>query len=39
MIQGQFGGAAPLDYSPIDFETRLAKSRIEYPALEASVNQ
>lgn len=38
LIQGQFGGAAPLDYKPVELETRLARSRIEYPALEASVN-
>jgi serine-type D-Ala-D-Ala carboxypeptidase/endopeptidase (penicillin-binding protein 4) len=38
LIQGQFGGAAPLDYAPIDFEMRLARSKIEYPAVEASVN-
>jgi hypothetical protein len=36
MIQGQFGGAAPLDYTPIDLENRLARTRIEYPNLEAS---
>jgi D-alanyl-D-alanine carboxypeptidase len=39
LIQGQFGGAAPLEYLPIDLDMRLAKSRIEYPALGASVNQ
>jgi len=39
MIQGQFGGAAPLDYSPIDFETRLAKSRVEYPGVENRMNE
>ena len=37
MIQGQFGGAAALDYTPIDLENRLARTRIEYPALEASL--
>jgi hypothetical protein len=37
MIQGQFGGAAALDYTPIDLETRLARTRIEYPALEANL--
>jgi D-alanyl-D-alanine carboxypeptidase/D-alanyl-D-alanine-endopeptidase (penicillin-binding protein 4) len=39
LIQGQFGGAAALDYSPVNLDLRLAKTRIEYPALEASVNQ
>lgn len=38
LIQGQFGGAAPLDYAPIDIENRLARSRIEYPTLEAGLN-
>jgi D-alanyl-D-alanine carboxypeptidase len=38
LVQGQFGGAAPLDYSPIDIETRLSRSRIEYPAVQASLN-
>ena len=37
LIQGQFGGAAPLDYSPIDLENRLARTRIEYPGLEANL--
>ena len=37
LIQGQFGGAAPLEYTPIDLESRLARSRIEYPNLEASI--
>ena len=37
MIQGQFGGAAALDYTPIDLETRLARTRIEYPNLEAGL--
>ena len=37
LIQGQFGGAAPLEYTPIDLERRLARSRIEYPAFEAAV--
>lgn len=39
LIQGAFGGAAPLDYTPIDIDTRLSRSRIEYPSLEASMNQ
>jgi D-alanyl-D-alanine carboxypeptidase/D-alanyl-D-alanine-endopeptidase (penicillin-binding protein 4) len=38
LVQGQFGGAAPLDYSPIDIDTRLSHSRIEYPAVQASLN-
>jgi len=37
LVQGQFGGAAPLDYSPVDIDTRLSHSRIEYPAVQASL--
>ena len=36
--QGLAGGAAPLEYSPVPIDTRLARSRVQYPALEASVN-
>ena len=38
LIQGQFGGAAALDYTPIDIDSRLARTRIEYPNLEASLD-
>lgn len=31
LIQGQLGGAAQLDYSPISIEARLATNRISYP--------
>lgn len=31
LIQGQFGGAAPVMYSPVSLEVRLAKNRITYP--------
>jgi len=37
LIQGQFGGAAALDYTPIDLDSRLARTRIEYPNVEASL--
>ena len=37
LIQGQFGGAAPLEYAPVSIDTRLARSRVQYPALEASI--
>ena len=37
LIQGQFGGAAPLEYAPVEIERRLARSRISYPAFEAAV--
>jgi len=33
LVQGQFGGAAPLGYTPTPLETRLARSRISYPAV------
>jgi D-alanyl-D-alanine carboxypeptidase/D-alanyl-D-alanine-endopeptidase (penicillin-binding protein 4) len=39
LIQGAFGGAAPLDYTPINIDTRLSRSRIEYPALQASLDR
>lgn len=32
LIQGQFGGPAPLTYSPVSLDARLAKTRISYPA-------
>ena len=32
LIQGQFGGAAPVNYSPVSLEVRLAKNRITYPS-------
>ncbi len=31
LIQGQFGGAAPVAYSPISLNSRLARTRITYP--------
>jgi len=30
LVQGQFGGAAPLTYEAVSLETRLARSRISY---------
>lgn len=30
-IQGQFGGAAPVSYTPISLDFRLAKTKISYP--------
>jgi len=30
-IQGQFGGAAPIAYSPISLDFRLSKTKISYP--------
>jgi D-alanyl-D-alanine carboxypeptidase/D-alanyl-D-alanine-endopeptidase (penicillin-binding protein 4) len=38
LIQGQFGGAAPLEYAPIPLDERLARSRVEYPPKQISLN-
>src|SRR6185369_6327622 len=38
LIQGQFGGAAPLEYSPVPLDQRLSRSRVEYPTVQLSVN-
>ena len=38
LVQGQFGGAAPLEYNPIPLDARLARSRVEYPAGQARAN-
>jgi hypothetical protein len=32
LIQGQFGGAAPIGYSPVSLDARMAKTRFSYPA-------
>ena len=37
LIQGAFGGAAAFDYTPIDLDRRLSRTRIEYPSLQASM--
>ena len=34
LIQGQFGGAAPMAYSPVALDVRLARSKVVYPAAE-----
>ena len=31
LIQGQFGGAAPMVYNPISINSRLARTRVTYP--------
>jgi D-alanyl-D-alanine carboxypeptidase/D-alanyl-D-alanine-endopeptidase (penicillin-binding protein 4) len=31
LVQGQFGGAQPMKYDPIPLETRLARTRVDYP--------
>jgi D-alanyl-D-alanine carboxypeptidase len=37
-IQGQFGGAAPMTYSAVSFDTRLARTRISYPDMRTRMN-
>ncbi len=31
LVQGQFGGAAPMKYDALSLETRLSRSRVNYP--------
>lgn len=31
LIQGQFGGAAPISYTPVDMDIRMAATRVSYP--------
>jgi D-alanyl-D-alanine carboxypeptidase/D-alanyl-D-alanine-endopeptidase (penicillin-binding protein 4) len=31
LVQGQFGGAAPMQYNPVPLDTRMAGSRVSYP--------
>ncbi|MBS1795449.1 MAG: D-alanyl-D-alanine carboxypeptidase [Acidobacteria bacterium] len=38
LIQGQFGGAAPVVYSPVALDVRLANTRILYPDGRARIN-
>jgi D-alanyl-D-alanine carboxypeptidase len=38
LVQGQFGGAAPLKYSAVDLDARLAGSRVLWPSLQATIN-
>jgi serine-type D-Ala-D-Ala carboxypeptidase/endopeptidase (penicillin-binding protein 4) len=35
LIQGQFGGPAPVGYSPVSLDARLARTRFSYPAQAA----
>jgi hypothetical protein len=32
LVQGQFGGAQPMTYDAVSLETRLARTRVSYPA-------
>jgi D-alanyl-D-alanine carboxypeptidase/D-alanyl-D-alanine-endopeptidase (penicillin-binding protein 4) len=38
-IQGQFGGAAPLDYRPPQLDTRLAETHVNIPRVTRSAGQ
>ena len=38
LIQGQFGGAAPMVYNPVALDVRLANTRITYPDSRARIN-
>jgi len=38
LIQGQFGGAAPMSYNPVSLDVRLANTRISYPDMRARIN-
>jgi serine-type D-Ala-D-Ala carboxypeptidase/endopeptidase (penicillin-binding protein 4) len=35
LIQGQFGGAAPMIYNPVSLDVRLANTRVTYPDIRA----
>ena len=39
LVQGQFGGAAPMAYDAVSLETRLARSRVTYPGNYAYGNE
>jgi D-alanyl-D-alanine carboxypeptidase/D-alanyl-D-alanine-endopeptidase (penicillin-binding protein 4) len=38
LIQGQYGGAAPMAYNPVALDVRLANTRITYPDMRARIN-
>lgn len=39
LIQGQFGGAAPINYNAMPLDARLAKTKVTFPAKGGVVNQ
>ncbi len=39
LVQGQFGGAAPMPYTAVSLETRLARTRVSYPNGRARINE
>lgn len=38
LIQGQFGGASPLNYTPLSLDVRMANTRITYPDTRSRIN-
>lgn len=38
LIQGQYGGAAPMVYNPVSLDVRLANTRFTYPEMRARIN-
>jgi D-alanyl-D-alanine carboxypeptidase/D-alanyl-D-alanine-endopeptidase (penicillin-binding protein 4) len=38
LIQGQYGGAAPMAYNPVALDVRLANTRVTYPDMRARLN-
>jgi len=39
LVQGQFGGAAPMQYNAVSLDTRLARDRVSYPGKEYRAGQ
>ncbi len=39
LIQGQFGGAAPIAYTPVSLDYRMSKTRFSYPGRMAASNE
>lgn len=39
LVQGQFGGAAPIKYDAMSLETRLARTRVSYPNRRIAGNE
>jgi D-alanyl-D-alanine carboxypeptidase len=37
LVQGQFGGAAPLKYTPVALDARLATNRVLRPSMHAAI--
>ena len=39
LVQGQFGGAAPMQYDAVSLDTRLARDRVSYPGRQYQAEQ